>query len=187
VLLTLAQAMYRKYRLRRVYYSAFSPAQPHYYLPSNPTPKWRTRRLYQADRLIELYGFDAAELATEDNPNMAYDIDPKSVWALQHMDMYPVEVNNADYETLLRVPGIGLANAQKIIDARRYGTLTHQALKGMSVSLKRAQYFITCSGKYQGGNALDSVELATDKLRDRDAIQMEILHEKQADPFGCGI
>ena len=187
ILLTLAQALYRKYRLRRVYYSPFSPAQPHYYLPSNPTPKWRTRRLYQADRLIELYGFDANELATEEMPNMAYDLDPKAMWALRHMDMYPVELNNADYETLIRIPGIGLANAQKIIDARRYGMITHQVLKSMHVSLKRAQYFITCSGKFQGGNALDSLELAAEKLRDREDIQMEIMHETPSDPQLCCI
>lgn len=158
--MTLSGALYRKYRLRRVYYSPFHLPRTHFdFFPEKNTPSWRTRRLYQADRLMQLYGFTVEDLLPENAPNLPYDLDPKAAWALRHLDQFPVEVNTADYETLLRVPGIGVTYAKRIIQARRLHTLTHELLRKIGVSLKRSRYFITCNGKYTGGRLLDSPSL----------------------------
>lgn len=113
-------------------------------------------RLYQADRLTQLYGFSYDDVTPENEPFLQQDIDPKAAWALRHMDLYPVEVNKADFDTLIRVPGIGLTYAKRIIEARKYCIITHDILRKMRVSLKRSIYFITCNGQYRGGNALFS-------------------------------
>jgi predicted DNA-binding helix-hairpin-helix protein len=119
-------------------------------LPPAPTPFWRTRRLYQADRLLQLYGFPARDLLTDDQPNLDRDIDPKAAYALRHLDLYPVEVQTADYAALLRVPGIGCESANKIINERRSSRLTHDDIKKIGAWMNRARFFITCNGKYQG-------------------------------------
>ncbi len=163
-ILTLSKALYRKYRLKRVYYTAFKylhEAEGYEDLPPTNTPYWRMARLYQADRLMQLYGFSPEEVTPEDAPNLQEDIDPKAAWALRHLDLYPVEVNTADYETLIRVPGIGVTYAKRILEARRYCTLTHDILRKMRISLKRCAIFITCDGKYTAGNSLDSLQLKT--------------------------
>lgn len=159
--MTLSAALYRKYRLRRVYYSPFHlPRSSHFdFFPEENTPHWRTRRLYQADRLVQLYGFTVEELLPEEEPNFPFDLDPKAVWAMRHLDQFPVEVNTADYEMLLRVPGIGVTYAKRILQARRLHVLTHDLLRKIGVSLKRCRYFITCNGKYTGGRLLDSPAL----------------------------
>lgn len=154
VLISLAEALYGKYNLSRVYYSAFNPVQEYEYLPSSPTPKWRVHRLYQADRLIQLYGFKANELTGEVHPNLDRDLDPKASWALRNLHLYPVEVNTADYDLLIKIPGIGVASARKILQARKIRRLTHESLMKMRIFLKRAKFFITCNGKYTGGNIL---------------------------------
>ncbi len=166
VLLTLAEAIYKKYDLRRVYYSPFNPVQDYEHLPSVPTPRWRARRLYQADRLLQLYGFKADELAPEEKPDFDFDLDPKAGWALRNLYLYPVEVNTADYELLIRVPGIGVTSAKKILQARRYRNLTHETLLQIGISLKKAKYFITCGGKYTGGDSLGRLSLR-DRLADK--------------------
>ncbi len=161
-ILTLSSALYRTYGLRRVYYTAFGyahEAKGYPELPLAQTPVWRVARLYQADRLIALYGFSPDDVTPEGAATLEEDMDPKSAWALRHLEMYPVEVNTADYETLLRVPGIGLTYARRILEARRYCVLTHETLRKMRVSLKRCIPFITCAGRYQGGGALDSPRL----------------------------
>lgn len=160
-IMVLAKALYKKYRLKRVYYTAFSyrheaKGYEEENLDITQTPYWRMARLYQADRLVQLYGFSPDDVTPEDAPFLQQDIDPKAAWALRHMDLYPVEVNRADYDTLLRVPGFGLTYARRIIEARKYCRLTHDTLMKMKISLKRAQYFITCSGKYKGDNMLNS-------------------------------
>ncbi|MHC1694238.1 MAG: helix-hairpin-helix domain-containing protein [Eubacteriales bacterium] len=158
-IMTLSQALYKKYGLKRVYYTAFTyrhEAKGYPGLPFTQTPYWRMARLYQADRLLQLYGFTYEDVTPECYPFLEQDIDPKAAWALRHLSMYPVEVNKADYETLIRVPGIGITYARKIIEARRHCTLTHDILKKMKVSLKRSNFFITCAGKYMGGDVLDS-------------------------------
>ena len=110
-------------------------------------PLLREHRLYQADWLLRFYHFQAAELLDEAHPDFDLRLDPKCAWALRHLEVFPVEVNRADYETLLRVPGIGVRSARRILTARRAGPLTFEGLKTLGVVLKRAQYFLTCSGR----------------------------------------
>ncbi|MDU4698029.1 MAG: putative DNA modification/repair radical SAM protein [Paenibacillus sp.] len=147
-ILNLTEALYRKYELKRVYYSAYTPVAEHALLPSLDTkpPLLREHRLYQADWLLRFYGFEAQELLDERTPNFNLFMDPKCHWALQHIEYFPVEVNTAPYETLLRVPGIGVRSAKRIVAARRTGRLDFHGLKKLGVVLKRAQYFLTCSG-----------------------------------------
>ena len=148
-IINLSAALYKKYELKRVFYSAYMPVMTGRNLPSLDTKPQllREHRLYQADWLLRFYQFDATELLDEKNPNFNPLIDPKCNWALNHYDFFPVEVNTAPYETLLRVPGLGVIGAKKIIRARRMGSLDFPDLKKMGVVLKRAQYFITCRGK----------------------------------------
>ncbi|MCQ2506590.1 MAG: putative DNA modification/repair radical SAM protein [Lachnospiraceae bacterium] len=143
------QALYQTYDLKRVFFSAYIPINEDSALPAigTPPPLLREHRLYQADFLLRYYGFQANELLSEEMPNFRKDIDPKCDWALRNLGMFPVEVETADYETLLRVPGIGPKSAQRIITSRRYGHLDYDALKRFGVVLKRAHYFITCMGK----------------------------------------
>jgi predicted DNA-binding helix-hairpin-helix protein len=158
-IMTLSRALYETYGLKRVYYTAFGyqhEAKGYPELPLTRTPIWRVARLYQADRLIALYGFSPDDVTPEGAAMLEEDIDPKSAWALRHLGMYPVEINAADFEALLRVPGIGLTYAQRILEARRYCIITHEILRKMRVSLKRCAPFITCAGRYQGGGLLDS-------------------------------
>lgn len=149
-ILMLSQGLYRKYGLKRVFYSAYMPVSASSLLPAPEDfkpPLLREHRLYQADWLLRYYHFTAEELLEEDRQNFDPRIDPKCNWALRHFEQFPVEANRADYETLLRVPGIGVRSARRILAARRWGSLSFQDLKKMGVVLKRAQYFLTCGGK----------------------------------------
>ncbi|WP_410769970.1 putative DNA modification/repair radical SAM protein [Fontibacillus sp. BL9] len=148
-ILTLTEALYHKYKLKRVYYSAYTPVMEHSLLPSLDTkpPLLREHRLYQADWLLRFYGFEAKELLDERTPNFNPFMDPKCNWAMNHIDRFPVEISTAPYETLLRVPGIGVRSAKRIVKARRASRLDFPGLKKLGVVLKRAQYFITCSGR----------------------------------------
>jgi len=152
-ILNLTEGLYRNYRLKRVFFSAYIPTVEHSLLPSPDTkpPLLREHRLYQADWLLRFYGFTAGELLDDENPNFNPYLDPKCNWALHHPECFPVEVNRAPYNTLLRVPGIGVRSAQRIIVSRRTGSLDCFGLKKLGVVLKRAQYFITCSGKRPDG------------------------------------
>lgn len=151
-LVSVAEALYRKFDLKRVFYSAFVKVNDDSLLPDLPggPPLLREHRLYQADWLMRYYGFAAGELLTEKRPNFNAVLDPKCDWAVHHMELFPVEVLKADYFLLLRVPGIGPKSAKRIVEARRGGTLSFEALKKIGVVLKRAQYFITCAGKTLG-------------------------------------
>ena len=148
-ILHLTESLYERYRLRRVFYSAYVPVVENTLLPSLETkpPLLREHRLYQADWLLRFYGFRAEELLSEDAPNFDPRLDPKCCWALRHPEFFPVEVNRADYEALLRVPGVGVVSARRILTARRAGTLRVDDLKKLGVVLKRAQYFLTCQGR----------------------------------------
>lgn len=159
-ILTLSKALYRKYGLKRVYYTAFHYRHPAagYDLPYVDTPSWRMARLYQADRLMELYGFTPEEIAPEQAPDLEESIDPKLSWALRHLDRFPVEVGRADYETLLRVPGIGVVYAQRILEARRFGPVSFETLQKLGVSMQRSRYFLQCGGRYGGGDLLEHPE-----------------------------
>ncbi|NTW82090.1 MAG: putative DNA modification/repair radical SAM protein [Chlorobiaceae bacterium] len=146
-ILKLSQGLYRKMNLKRVYYSAFVPVNEDNRLPVLAAPPLlREHRLYQADWLLRFYGFSAEEILSDDMPNLDESFDPKTAWALRHPEFYPVEINRADYATLLRVPGIGVTSARRIIAARRFSVITPEGLKKIGVVMKRAKYFITCSG-----------------------------------------
>lgn len=152
-ILNLTEGLYQKYKLKRVFYSAYLPVNESALLPPIGTkpPLLREHRLYQADWLLRFYGFKAKELLDEQHQSFHPYLDPKCNWALNHLDLFPVEVNKASYETLLRVPGIGVKGAKKIITARRTTSLTFQDLKRLGVVLKRAQYFLLCKGKMMEG------------------------------------
>lgn len=148
-LIKTSQKLYEAYDLKRVFYSAYIPINEDSALPDKETavPLLREHRLYQADFLLRYYGFQADELLSEVRPNFNEQIDPKCDWAVRHLGDFPVEVQNASYDMLLRVPGIGPKSAKRIVAARRYGSLDYNSLKKMGVVLKRAHYFITCGGK----------------------------------------
>ncbi|MCR5703028.1 MAG: putative DNA modification/repair radical SAM protein [Eubacterium sp.] len=148
-LMTVTEYMYQKMKMKRVFYSAFVDVNHNIDAPAviGPNPMLREHRLYQADWLLRYYGFRVNELLNEVHPNFNVVLDPKCDWAVNHLEQFPVEVMKADYYLLLRVPGIGVKSARRIVNARRYSVLDFQALKKMGVVLKRASYFITCNGK----------------------------------------
>jgi putative DNA modification/repair radical SAM protein len=159
-IITLTEGLYKRLELKRVYYSAFIPVSSDNRLPAMTTPPLlREHRLYQADWLLRFYGFAAHELLDETHPNLDMRFDPKSDWAMRHLELFPVEVNRADYEILLRVPGIGVRSAQRIVQARRCTRLGEGELKKLGVVLKRARYFLTAGGRYLGGIKLDGERL----------------------------
>jgi putative DNA modification/repair radical SAM protein len=148
-IMSVAEALYNNFDLKRVFYSAFMNVNQDTRLPSTESgpPLLREHRLYQADWLLRFYGFQTMELLDERHPNFNVLLDPKCDWALRHLELFPVEVNRADYYTLLRVPGIGTNSAQRIIMARKSAVLDFKDLKRMGIVLKRAVYFITCNGR----------------------------------------
>lgn len=152
-ILRLTQSLYKTYALKRVFYSAYVPVVEHALLPTKDVkpPLLREHRLYQADWLLRFYGFRAEELLDEQTPSFHPDLDPKCSWALAHLDFFPVEVNTADFETLLRIPGVGITSARRIIRCRRHGRLHIDDLKKLGVVMKRAQYFLTAAGKMLPG------------------------------------
>lgn len=149
-IIQVAESLYQKFELKRVFYSAFVHVNEDKALPARTDegpPLLREHRLYQADWLLRYYHFQADELLSEENPNFNVLLDPKCNWALKHLEEFPVEINRADYKMLLRVPGLGYKSAVRIVKARRLGVLNFEDLKKMGVVLKRAMYFITCSGR----------------------------------------
>ena len=148
-ILRLTQALYRKNDLRRVYYSSYVPVVQDRLLPEVGAGQLREHRLYQADWLLRFYGFSVEEIV-EEGENLSMEFDPKCAWALRNMHLFPVEINRAPLEMLLRVPGIGAKNAHKILQARKYAKLTFEDLLKIRIALKRAKHFITCGGKYLG-------------------------------------
>ena len=145
-IISVTESLYQKFQIKRVFYSAFVQVNEDAALPALPGGPPLLRE-HQADWLMRFYGFEASELLSEKRPNFNIFLDPKSDWAIGHLEQFPVEVTTADYHTLLRVPGIGVKSAKRIVKARRYGTLSFDGLKKMGVVLKRAVYFITCGGR----------------------------------------
>lgn len=152
-ILNLTENLYKRYKLKRVFFSAYIPVAENNLLPALDTkpPLLREHRLYQADWLLRFYNFKANELLDQQNQSFNPYLDPKCNWALNHMDFFPVDVNSAPYQALLRVPGIGVTSAKRIVAARRTTILHFEGLKKLGVVLKRAQYFITCRGKMTEG------------------------------------
>ena len=154
-ILNLSATLYTSYNLKRVFFSAYLPVNEDPRLPSTGAVQLnREHRLYQADWLMRFYRFEVGELIDEAHPFLETDVDPKANWALNHLDLFPVEVNTASLEELLRVPGIGPTGARKIIRARRTSTLREDELRKLGIAYKRARYFITCNGSY-GGSGID--------------------------------
>jgi len=174
-IMSVAQALYKNFGLKRVFYSAFMNVNRDPALPSTEEgpPLLREHRLYQADWLIRFYGFSVDELLDEKRQNFNLLLDPKCDWALSHLELFPVEVNKADYNTLLRVPGIGTNSAQRIIMARKSTLLDFEDLKRLGVVLKRAVYFITCKGR-----------MMYPLKQDEDFIARQLLSMKERLPFG---
>lgn len=148
-LVTIAEALYKNYNLKRVFYSAFVNVNNDSSLPSTEDgpPLLREHRLYQADWLLRFYGFSADELLSESHPNFNSYIDPKCDWALQHLGEFPVEINKAAKAQLLRIPGVGPRSVERILRARRSTSLDFKDIARMGVVMKRARYFITCNGR----------------------------------------
>lgn len=146
-ILTLSSALYGRPTMKRVYYSGFIPVNSYdTRLPAlKQAPLVRENRLYQADWLMRFYGFRVDEIVDGAYPNLDLEVDPKLAWALRHPEMFPVDINRADYELIVRVPGIGVKSAKLIVASRRYGRITATTLKEMGVVMKKAQYFITCN------------------------------------------
>ena len=176
-ILNVAEALYKNFDLKRVFYSAFIHVNDDANLPARTDdgpPLLREHRLYQADWLLRFYHFEAHELLSEDKPNFNVLIDPKCNWALEHLEFFPVEVNLADYRTLLRVPGIGYKSAERIVRARRMGRLDFADLKKMGVVLKRAIYFITCNGKMMYQTKLEQDYILRNLLSVGDRVPVEV-------------
>lgn len=164
-ILRLTEALYRNIGLKRVYYSSYIPVIKSAKLPDKAAGLLREHRLYQADWLIRFYGFDVSEICGE-GENLSPDYDPKCSWALRNMQLFPIEVNTAPLEMLLRVPGIGARSAYRITEARAFAKLDFDSLKRMRVVLKRAKHFITCNGKFYGAGS-DSMIRTSLMLSDR--------------------
>ena len=144
-----SESMYKKYNLKRVFYSAYIPVNKDKLLPSlNIPPLKRENRLYQADWLLRYYGFKVSDILSTNNPNFNLLLDPKCDWALRHLDEFPKEINKCSYMDLLKIPGIGVTTAKRILISRKNFIISFNDLKKMGVVLKRAKYFITCNGKY---------------------------------------
>lgn len=173
----MTESLYKKFELKRVFYSAFVHVNEDKALPARTDdgpPLLREHRLYQADWLLRYYHFQADELLSEEEPNFNVLFDPKCNWALKHLEYFPVEINRADYEMLLRVPGLGYKSATRIVKARRLGTLDFADLKKLGVVLKRAVYFITCNGKTMYPLRIEEESIARNLLDSREKLPQEV-------------
>lgn len=171
-----SESLYRSFKMKRVYFSAYIPVSDSPLLPSVFTapPLAREHRLYQADWLLRFYGFTADEMFTDEHPNLDLELDPKITWALRNIHLFPIEVNKASLDELLRIPGVGTTSALRIIRQRKVSAVKYDDLKKMGVVLKRARYFLTCSGKYYGAKDLIP-EYIKEKVLEADVIKSRLL------------
>ena len=162
--------------MKRVYYSAYVPVVSSPILPDagTPPPLAREHRLYQADWLLRFYGFSVSELVDDAHPDLDPEVDPKVTWALRHMDQFPVEVNKAPMDMLLRIPGVGNVSARRIMRQRKVASVKYDDLRKMGVVLKRAKHFLTCSGKYYGGNRFLPEVIKEQLLEADDGVQLSM-------------
>lgn len=170
------ERLYRTFKMKRVYYSAYVPVVSSPLLPDIFTapPLGREHRLYQADWLLRYYGFDADEIVGADHPFLDPELDPKISWALRNMQIFPIEVNRARMEELLRIPGIGNLSALRIVRQRKYRAVTYEDLKKMGVVLKRAKHFMTCGGKFYGDKRMTPEAIRSDVLQINDGTQISM-------------
>lgn len=171
-IMTKSANMYKYFHLKRVFYSAYIPVNQDKLLPSISIPPLkRENRLYQADWLLRFYKFSVNELF-DNNNNFNYLVDPKTDWALRHLEEFPKEINKVSFNELIRIPGIGITSAKKIVSARKVFKIEFKDLKNMGVSLKRAKYFITCNNKYFNNlsylnKELITINLLNDNIKER--------------------
>jgi len=159
-IIKISEALYNRMALKRVYYSAYVPVgKTEIATPNQLNLLRREHRIYQADWLLRFYGFKADEILTREEPNLDMEVDPKCQWALRNMHLFPMEINRVPFEALLRIPGIGNITARRIMASRRFGPLNFDSLIKMGVVMKRAKYFITCSGQVFGGIDLEPMKL----------------------------
>jgi putative DNA modification/repair radical SAM protein len=184
-ILKLTEGLYQRYSLKRVFFSAYMPMVNDRNLPAvdTPPPLLREHRLYQADWLLRFYKFQADEILDDENPDFNPLLDPKCNWAINHMEHFPVEINRAPYEMLLRVPGIGVKGAQRIVAARRYTILDVTALKKLGIVLKRARFFIICNGKNISPLRTDNPSVIAGAICDRGFSERELAAPEQLSLF----
>ena len=175
-ILTTSENLYRTFKMKRVYYSAYIPVVDSPILPDRQTapPLAREHRIYQADWLLRFYGFTVSELFNEENANLDPDLDPKVTWALRNLEKFPVEINRASYEMLMRIPGIGSVSARRIIRQRKLAPVKFDDLKKMGVVLKRAKYFLTCSGRYYGERRFEQETIRNSILQMENGLQLSL-------------
>ena len=156
-ILKTSESLYKGFEMKRVYYSAYIPLMESPKLPPLLTapPLNREHRLYQSDWLMRFYGFEADEIISNENPFLDLETDPKAAWALRHLDLFPIEINKASKEELLRIPGVGMVSVGRILRQRRVAAIKYDDLKKIGVVLKRAKYFITCCGQFYGDCKLE--------------------------------
>ena len=175
-ILTTSENLYRAFKMKRVYYSAYIPVVDSPILPDRQTapPLAREHRIDQADWLLRFYGFTVSELFNEENANLDPDLDPKVTWALRNLEKFPVEINRASYEMLMRIPGIGSVSARRIIRQRKLAPVKFDDLKKMGVVMKRAKYFLTCSGRYYGERRFEQETIRNSILQMENGLQLSM-------------
>lgn len=175
-ILTTSENLYHTFKMKRVYYSAYVPVVDSPILPDKRTapPLAREHRIYQADWLLRFYGFSVSELFNSGEENLDPDLDPKVTWALRNLDKFPIEVNKATYEMLLRIPGIGAVSAKRIVRQRKVSAVKFDDLKKMGVVVKRAKYFLTCSGRYYGDRRFEQDTIKNSILQMENGLQLSM-------------
>ena len=175
-ILTTSESLYRTFKMKRVFYSAYVPVVSSPILPSRRSapPLTREHRIYQADWLLRFYGFTVSELFGKGSANLDPDLDPKVTWALRNLDLFPVEVNTASYEMLMRIPGIGNTSAWRILRQRRFAAVRFDDLKKMGVVMKRAKYFLLCCGRYYGDRRFEPETIRNSILQMENGLQMSM-------------
>lgn len=175
-ILATSENLYRAFKMKRVYYSAYIPVVSSPLLPDKKTapPLLREHRLYQADWLLRFYGFTVSELFKDREENLDPDLDPKVTWALRNLDMFPIEVNTASYEELIRIPGIGAVSAGRIIRQRRAAAVSLEDMKKIGVVMKRAKYFLTCGGRYYGERRFEPEHIRNSILQMEEGLQISM-------------
>ena len=178
-ILATSENLYKTFKMKRVYYSAYIPVVDSPILPDKNTapPLKREHRIYQADWLLRFYGFTVKELFRSGGENLDPDLDPKVTWALRNLDQFPIEVNKASYEQLMRIPGIGHTSAMRIIRQRRFAAVRFDDLKKMGVVIKRAKYFVLCCGRYYGDRSFASETIKNSLLQMENGLQLSMFDD----------